>query len=188
MTGKPASGVIRLGRRVSFGEGCERLGRGVGLAAGFEFVSAYAASKFGLEGWMESLQAEIAPFGIATTIVNPGFFRTDFSLSNRQTMLSRPSPTTTSAEGHWSNTGKPRTDTSQGTRQSSRARSSRLRARNNRRAASSRATMPLPPLHKRSQTSKRRSRRTANSRRHSLSTELEAHSSALRLVITCCLK
>jgi NAD(P)-dependent dehydrogenase (short-subunit alcohol dehydrogenase family) len=28
-----------------------------GIAAGFEFVSAYAASKFGLEGWMESLQA-----------------------------------------------------------------------------------------------------------------------------------
>jgi NAD(P)-dependent dehydrogenase (short-subunit alcohol dehydrogenase family) len=48
-----------------------------GLAAGFEFVTAYAASKFGLEGWMESLQAEVAPFGIATTIVNPGFFRTE---------------------------------------------------------------------------------------------------------------
>ena len=44
---------------------------------GFEFCSAYAASKFGLEGWMESLQAEIAPFGISTTIVNPGFIRTD---------------------------------------------------------------------------------------------------------------
>ena len=48
-----------------------------GLAAGFDFVSAYAASKFGLEGWMESLTAEIAPFGITTTIVNPGFFRTE---------------------------------------------------------------------------------------------------------------
>ncbi|HEV7401430.1 MAG TPA: SDR family NAD(P)-dependent oxidoreductase [Chthoniobacteraceae bacterium] len=48
-----------------------------GLAAGFDFVSAYAASKFGLEGWMESLQAEVAPFGINTTIVNPGFFRTE---------------------------------------------------------------------------------------------------------------
>jgi NAD(P)-dependent dehydrogenase (short-subunit alcohol dehydrogenase family) len=48
-----------------------------GIAAGFEFVSAYAASKFGLEGWMESLQAEVAPFGINTTIVNPGFFRTE---------------------------------------------------------------------------------------------------------------
>jgi len=44
---------------------------------GFEFCSAYAASKFGLEGWMESLQPEVAPFGITTTIVNPGFFRTE---------------------------------------------------------------------------------------------------------------
>jgi NAD(P)-dependent dehydrogenase (short-subunit alcohol dehydrogenase family) len=44
---------------------------------GMEFTSAYAASKFGLEGWMESLQPEIAPFGITTTIVEPGFFRTE---------------------------------------------------------------------------------------------------------------
>lgn len=38
---------------------------------GFEFCSAYAAAKFGLEGWMESLAAEILPFGIDTTVVNP---------------------------------------------------------------------------------------------------------------------
>jgi NAD(P)-dependent dehydrogenase (short-subunit alcohol dehydrogenase family) len=44
---------------------------------GFEFCSAYSASKFGLKGWMESLQAEVGPFGINTTIVNPGFFRTE---------------------------------------------------------------------------------------------------------------
>src|SRR5437773_1857162 len=44
---------------------------------GYEFGTAYAASKFGVEGWMESLHAEVAPFGIATTIVNPGFFRTE---------------------------------------------------------------------------------------------------------------
>src|SRR5438128_4192149 len=44
---------------------------------GFAFCSAYAAAKFGLEGWMESLQQEVAPFGITTTIVNPGFFRTE---------------------------------------------------------------------------------------------------------------
>jgi len=49
---------------------------GAGLL-GFEFCSAYAASKFGLEGWMDSLQPEVAPFGIHTTIVNPGFFRTE---------------------------------------------------------------------------------------------------------------
>jgi NAD(P)-dependent dehydrogenase (short-subunit alcohol dehydrogenase family) len=49
---------------------------GAGLV-GFAFCSAYAASKFGLEGWMESLAPEVAPFGIHTTIVNPGFFRTE---------------------------------------------------------------------------------------------------------------
>jgi len=43
---------------------------------GQEFCSAYAASKFGLEGWMESLRFEVEPFGIQTTIVEPGFFRT----------------------------------------------------------------------------------------------------------------
>jgi NAD(P)-dependent dehydrogenase (short-subunit alcohol dehydrogenase family) len=61
-----------------------------GLAAGFDFVSAYAASKFGLEGWMESLQAEVAPFGIATTIVNPGFFRTEL-LTEQSTNFAEPS-------------------------------------------------------------------------------------------------
>jgi NAD(P)-dependent dehydrogenase (short-subunit alcohol dehydrogenase family) len=44
---------------------------------GFEFCSAYCASKFGLEGWMESLQGEIESFGIQTLVVNPGFFRTE---------------------------------------------------------------------------------------------------------------
>ena len=44
---------------------------------GFEFGTAYAASKFGVEGWMESLRPEVAPFGIHTTIVNPGYFRTE---------------------------------------------------------------------------------------------------------------
>jgi NAD(P)-dependent dehydrogenase (short-subunit alcohol dehydrogenase family) len=43
---------------------------------GYEYCSAYSASKFGLEGWMECLASEISPFGINTTIVEPGFFRT----------------------------------------------------------------------------------------------------------------
>ena len=44
---------------------------------GFAFCSAYSASKFALDGWMESLQQEVSPFGIQTMIVNPGFFRTE---------------------------------------------------------------------------------------------------------------
>ncbi len=57
---------------------------------GFEFCTAYAASKFGLEGWMESLHAEVAPFGITTTIVNPGFFRTEL-LTEKSTNYAEPS-------------------------------------------------------------------------------------------------
>jgi NAD(P)-dependent dehydrogenase (short-subunit alcohol dehydrogenase family) len=45
--------------------------------SGQEFCTAYAASKFGVEGWMESLTPEVAPFGIRTMLVEPGFFRTE---------------------------------------------------------------------------------------------------------------
>jgi NAD(P)-dependent dehydrogenase (short-subunit alcohol dehydrogenase family) len=62
---------------------------GAGLL-GFEFCSAYAASKFGLEGWIESLDQEVAPFGITTTIVNPGFFRTEL-LTKESTTYAEPS-------------------------------------------------------------------------------------------------
>jgi len=44
---------------------------------GGEFLSAYAASKFAVEGWMESVAAEVAPFGIHSMLVEPGFFRTE---------------------------------------------------------------------------------------------------------------
>ena len=62
---------------------------GAGLM-GFEFNSAYCAAKFGLEGWTEALQSEVAPFGINTTIVNPGFFRTDL-LTQESTNYAEPS-------------------------------------------------------------------------------------------------
>jgi len=45
--------------------------------AGAAYTSAYAASKFAIDGWMESLAPEIEPFGIHATVVNPGFFRTE---------------------------------------------------------------------------------------------------------------
>lgn len=61
-----------------------------GLASAAEFTSAYAASKFALEGWMDALRVEVAPFGIHTTIVNPGFFRTEL-LSEQSTRYAEPS-------------------------------------------------------------------------------------------------
>lgn len=49
------------------------------------FGSAYGASKFALEGWMESLRDEVSPFGIRTTIVEPGFFRTELLVEGDST-------------------------------------------------------------------------------------------------------
>ena len=57
--------------------------------AGQAFCTAYAAAKFGVEGWMESLAAEIEPFGIRTMLVEPGFFRTEL-LSAGSTTYAQP--------------------------------------------------------------------------------------------------
>jgi NAD(P)-dependent dehydrogenase (short-subunit alcohol dehydrogenase family) len=57
---------------------------------GQEFCTAYAAAKFGVEGWIESLAPEVAPFGIRTMLVEPGFFRTEL-LSPESTSYARPS-------------------------------------------------------------------------------------------------
>jgi len=56
---------------------------------GQEFCTAYAASKFGVEGWIESLGPEVAPFGIRTMLVEPGFFRTEL-LSPESTNYAEP--------------------------------------------------------------------------------------------------
>ena len=57
---------------------------------GQEFCTAYAASKFGVEGWIESLTPEVAPFGIRTMLVEPGFFRTEL-LTQESTNYAEPS-------------------------------------------------------------------------------------------------
>jgi NAD(P)-dependent dehydrogenase (short-subunit alcohol dehydrogenase family) len=57
---------------------------------GQEFCTAYAAAKFGVEGWIESLAPEVAPFGIRTMLVEPGFFRTEL-LSPESTNYAAPS-------------------------------------------------------------------------------------------------
>lgn len=44
---------------------------------GMEFCAAYAASKFALEGWMESLRFDVAPYGISVMAVEPGYYRTE---------------------------------------------------------------------------------------------------------------
>lgn len=55
---------------------------------GYEFCTAYSASKFGLDDWMEALQAEVSQFGIQTMIVNPGSFRTQLLTKESTTYAS----------------------------------------------------------------------------------------------------
>ena len=62
---------------------------------GQEFVAAYAASKFGVEGWMESLRFDVDPYGIRTTIVEPGFFRTELLVEGASTIWPSCRSTTT---------------------------------------------------------------------------------------------
>lgn len=53
----------------------------VSSAAGqlaFPGLSLYTASKWGIEGFIESLAQEVAPFGIEATLFEPGAIRTDF--------------------------------------------------------------------------------------------------------------
>jgi NAD(P)-dependent dehydrogenase (short-subunit alcohol dehydrogenase family) len=61
-----------------------------GITSPVEFTTAYATSKFGVEGFMEALTPEVAPFGIKTMLVEPGFFRTEL-LSPQSTQYAEPS-------------------------------------------------------------------------------------------------
>lgn len=46
--------------------------------------SLYAASKFAVEGFSKAMAAELAMFGIKTTIVEPGIFQTEFMGSSKK--------------------------------------------------------------------------------------------------------
>lgn len=54
----------------------------IGGIAGATGYGLYCASKFAVEGLSEALASEIKPFGINVTIVEPGYFRTDFLSGN----------------------------------------------------------------------------------------------------------
>ncbi len=61
-----------------------------GLVGGFPGWGVYAATKFAVEGLSEALAAEVAPFGIKVTIVEPGYFRTSFLSSGSLQLAARP--------------------------------------------------------------------------------------------------
>lgn len=66
----PTMRAQRSGRILNISSigGC-RAGPGFGV---------YSSTKFAVEGLSESLHAELAPLGIHVTVVEPGYFRTDF--------------------------------------------------------------------------------------------------------------
>jgi NAD(P)-dependent dehydrogenase (short-subunit alcohol dehydrogenase family) len=75
---KAALPVVRQQRRghfIQFSSIGGRVGGTPGLAA-------YQTAKWGLEGFSEVLAAEVKPFGVKVTIVEPGAFRTDWAGSS----------------------------------------------------------------------------------------------------------
>ena len=114
-----------------------------GLGAGVDHVTAYAAAKFGLEGWMESLRAEVAPFGINTTIVNPGFFRTELLTEQSTNFAELSVEDYDERRGRSSSSGSLRMASNPATRRSSRRPSSRSRVRSHRPDALSPVPMRL---------------------------------------------
>jgi NAD(P)-dependent dehydrogenase (short-subunit alcohol dehydrogenase family) len=55
----------------------------LGGVLGIPFQAFYSASKFALEGYGESLAYEVAPFNVHVTLIEPGNFKTDFTMSRR---------------------------------------------------------------------------------------------------------
>jgi NAD(P)-dependent dehydrogenase (short-subunit alcohol dehydrogenase family) len=55
----------------------------IGGVIGIPFQAFYSASKFALEGMAEAMAYEVAPFGIAVTLVEPGNIASDFTASRR---------------------------------------------------------------------------------------------------------
>src|SRR5438270_612199 len=62
----------------------------VGARVGPVGRGAYAAAKWGVEGFSEVLAKEVGPFGIKVTIVEPGGFRTDFAGASTTIALDNP--------------------------------------------------------------------------------------------------
>jgi NAD(P)-dependent dehydrogenase (short-subunit alcohol dehydrogenase family) len=73
----------------------------IGGLIGLPFVPYYSASKFALDGLVEALRGEVAPFGIQVSVVHPGDLNTAFG-ANR--ILGRNVGTTSAYQGRFQDT------------------------------------------------------------------------------------
>jgi len=67
----PAMRQAQRGRIIMIGS--------IGGLIGLPFIGHYSASKFALDGMVQALRIEIAPFGIEATVLHPGDIQTDIS-------------------------------------------------------------------------------------------------------------
>ncbi|AHF78118.1 Putative Short chain dehydrogenase\3-oxoacyl-[acyl-carrier-protein] reductase [Sodalis praecaptivus] len=77
------AGMMRMTRAILPMLRSQRSGHiiNIGSIAGladFDFCTLYGMSKFAVEGFSVNLARDLAPFGIHVTVVEPGYFRTDF--------------------------------------------------------------------------------------------------------------
>ncbi|ACB95104.1 oxidoreductase [Beijerinckia indica] len=78
----PHMRAVRSGRILNISSiGGYRAGPGFGI---------YSSTKFAVEGLSESLRAELAPLGIHVTVIEPGYFRTDFLDSSSLSVSAHP--------------------------------------------------------------------------------------------------
>jgi NAD(P)-dependent dehydrogenase (short-subunit alcohol dehydrogenase family) len=59
----------------------------IGGILGIPYQAFYSASKFALEGYAESLAYEVAPFNIHVTLIEPGNFKTDFTVARKKVIV-----------------------------------------------------------------------------------------------------
>jgi NAD(P)-dependent dehydrogenase (short-subunit alcohol dehydrogenase family) len=76
-------GVLNVTRAVLPAMRTQRAGHVINLSSigGYRAAAGwgvYCATKFAVEGLTEALHAELAPLGVHVTVVEPGYFRTDF--------------------------------------------------------------------------------------------------------------
>lgn len=89
------TGSIQLARAVvphlrALGGGHLMQMSSMGAHLAFPAFSMYHVTKWGIEGFYESLAQEVAPFGIRTTLVEPGVVRTGFFDAAPRVPLSEP--------------------------------------------------------------------------------------------------